>query len=296
MRIPALIAALAGLAACTTTGQDQAERRPVSIRFALLKDGQPASCAAPLGALGVGKVPAILRDARFYVQDVALIDSSGAAIPVTLTANDWQIASERAGQVALIDFETGSGSCAGGTPATNTVITGSVPAGFYTGVSFTIGVPAALNHTSIEKSQAPLNSAAMNWSWQTGRKFMKIEADPAGGVRKPDGSTAPTWFFHLGSTECSGNPATGEIAQCKRPNRLPVTLAGFDPAHQAVALDLTSLFAASDIARDQGAAVGCMSGPTDADCPPIFGQLGVSLANGMPVDAGKSAIFRAVSK
>lgn len=265
-------------------------RQPVAVTFALTSGGQPARCGAPLGPLGTGKTAATLHDARFYVQDVALIDATGKTVPVTLTPGPWQTAG-----TALLDFEDAGGGCRGGTPATNAVVTGTVPAGRYSGLSFTVGVPPDLNHSSTEQAPPPLDIAAMGWSWQAGRKFMKVEVDPAGGVRKPDGSRAATWFLHLGSTGCTGNPATGETVACARSNRVPVTLAGFDPATQAVALDLAALFAGSDLARDQGAAVGCMSGPTDADCPPVFARLGLS-ADGTPVQPGRSAVFTAVAR
>ena len=38
------------------------------------------------------------------------------------------------------------GTCAGGTTATNTSIRGTYPAGSYTGIKFTVGVPFDLNH------------------------------------------------------------------------------------------------------------------------------------------------------
>lgn len=284
-----VVAAALGLAACSGVPADNATQ-PVSISFALTKDGQPAACGAPLGRLGSNKVAAKLRDARFYVQDVALIDAAGKATPVKLAVNEWQT-----GPVALLDFENGADGCVGGKPM-NGVVTGAVPPGKYVGLSFAVGAPPALNHTSIEKAPAPLDSAAMNWSWQTGRKFMKVEVDPKGGVTKPDGTKAPTWFLHLGSTECSGNPATGEPASCKRSNRAPLSFPAFDPATQAVALDLGVLFGGSNLSKDQGAAVGCMSGPTDADCPPVFARLGLSLETGLPVVPGKAPAFSVVKK
>lgn len=265
--------------------------KAVSVSFALTANGNPAGCGVPLGPLGSRGTPATLHDARFYVQDAALIDRAGRAVPVKLAANDWQ-----SGGISLIDFEDASAGCAGGTKGVNTAVTGTVPAGDYVGLSFTVGVPPSLNHTSTERTPAPLDIAAMGWSWQAGRKFVKLEVDPAGGVAKPDRSRAPTWYVHLGSTGCTGNPATGETVACERSNRIPVRFAAFDPATQAVALDLTALFQGSDLTRDQGGAVGCMSGPTDADCGPVFRQLGLSLKDGKPLADGQSPVFAAVAK
>lgn len=294
--LPALLTltAAAGLAGCATTAPDTAQppQQPLSISFALTANGKPARCGAPLGPLGVGKTAATLRDARFYVQDVAVIDAAGKTVPLALTVNAWQTAN-----VALLDFEDGSGGCVGGTKATNGAVTGTVPVGTtVAGLSFTVGVPPALNHSSTEKAPAPLDSAALGWSWQAGRKFIKVEVDPAGGVAKPDGGKAPSWYVHLGSTGCVGNPANGDSVACARSNRVPVTIAAFDPSRQAVALDLSSLFQGSALTKDQGGAIGCMSGPTDADCGPIFARLGLSLADGKPVEPGRSPAFAVVAK
>ncbi|MBP2232610.1 putative repeat protein (TIGR04052 family) [Azospirillum agricola] len=284
------LAAVCGLAACSTA-TPAPEAQAVTVAFTLTANGKPARCGAPLGPLGAGGIPAVLHDARFYVQDVALIDTAGTAVPLTLAPNEWQTAA-----VALLDFEDGSGGCAGGTRATNAMVTGTVPAGRYAGLAFTVGVPPALNHSSTEKAPAPLDIAAMGWSWQAGRKLMKVEIDPVGGLAKLDTSKARTWYLHLGSTGCTGNPANGESVSCTRPNRLPVTVAAFDPATQAVALDLSSLFEGSALERDRGGAVGCMSGPTDPECGPVFRRLGLSLDDGRPVTPGSSPAFTVVAK
>lgn len=286
---------LLALAACSTPDASPSAsgkgERAVSVFFVLIANGKPAGCGVPLGPLGSRGTPATLHDARFYVQDAALIDRAGRAVPLTLAAGEWQ-----SDGVALIDFEDASAGCAGGTKGTNSTVTGSVPAGEYVGLSFKVGVPPALNHTSTERTPAPLDIAAMGWSWQAGRKFVKLEVDPAGGIAKPDRSRAPTWYVHLGSTGCTGNPATGETVACERSNRIPVRVAAFDPATQAVALDLTALFQGSDLTRDQGGAVGCMSGPTDPDCGAVFGRFGLSLKDGKPLEDGRSPVFSVVAK
>ncbi len=129
----------------------------------------------------------------------------------------------------------------------------------------------------------------MSWSWQAGRKFLSFDIEPAGGITKPDGSKARTWFVHLGSTGCTGNPATGEIVACLRPNRFTVTLGHIDLATQRVELDLATLFKSTDLSIDQGGAIGCMSGFDDPDCSGIFEQLGLNLVETSPGagDAGK---------
>jgi len=80
----------------TDAGRDQA----VELEFEVTVGGRPFSCAETYD--GVGSNPdAGLRvfrpkDARFYVHGVALTDSAGAAVPVTLTndgrgkTTDWR--------------------------------------------------------------------------------------------------------------------------------------------------------------------------------------------------------------
>jgi uncharacterized repeat protein (TIGR04052 family) len=282
---------VACLAGCATQLPEAPPEQSVSLSFALVAGEQPLRCGAAFGPLGRDQKRVSLRDARFYVQDVALIDDTGKPVPLRLQVNDWQDA-----KVALLDFEDGSGHCVGGTPATNTQVIGSVPAGHYRGVSLTLGVSQSLNHTSTELQGAPLDLAAMGWSWQAGRKFIKLELDPEGGVSKADGSRANTWYLHLGSTGCSGNPVTGETVACQRANRIPLRFDGFDPATQAVVLDVAALFRDSRLAVDEGAAVGCMSGPTDPECVAVFKRLGVSLNSGSPLEPGYSPAFSARQK
>lgn len=279
------------LAGCATQLPEAPPEQSVSLSFALVAGEQPLRCGAAFGPLGHDQKRVSLRDARLYVQDVALIDDTGKPVPLRLQVNDWQDA-----KVALLDFEDGSGHCVGGTPATNTQVIGSVPAGHYRGVSLTLGVSQSLNHTSTELQGAPLDLAGMGWSWQAGRKFIKLELDPEGGVSKADGSRANTWYLHLGSTGCAGNPVTGETVACQRANRIPLRFDGFDPATQAVVLDVAALFRDSRLAVDEGAAVGCMSGPTDPECVAVFKRLGVSLNSGAPLDPGYSPAFSARQK
>lgn len=257
----------------------------VSIPFTVLANGKAVNCSESLGLLGREAQPARLRDARFYVENVALITRQGQRVPLTLVRNEWQNA-----QVALLDFEDASAGCSGGTPDTHTVVTGTVPAGDYTGVSFSVGVPPALNHTSTELELAPLDIVAMGWSWQAGRKFAKLEVMPEKGVTRTKGAKATTWFVHLGSTGCTGNPATGETVSCNHSNRLPVQLA-FKPMRDEVVLNLSKLLENSELEKDNGMALGCMSGPSDPECPAIFAALGLDLTQGTPVVEGQSSIF-----
>lgn len=301
--------ALAAVLAAPAVGR--AADQPVSIAFGLSAGGKPAGCGAPLTDLGLTHANASLNDARVYIYDVKLIDSKGRRVPVRLNRNDWQYAG-----VALLDFKDARGGrlpCSPAQPAKNTTVTGTVPAGTYMGLEFTVGVPVegeadgakvSLNHSSVEAAPPPLDIAAMNWSWQAGRKFLVIEVSPAGGFKRPDGTQGRVWMVHLGSTGCKGNPATGEIVSCSKPNRFTVAFDRFDIEKNEVQLDLAELFKNSDLSVDKGEAVGCMSNPVDPECGAIFAALGLNLNEqspgagdgGRPVHPGSSPIFKVAAR
>ena len=336
--------AVSGLAAIgvahAASKPDAGDRQPVAIRFALAAGDQPVDCGRDIAGLGTGGQSSQLHDARFYVSAPALIDAAGHEVPIELEQNDWQYAN-----LALLDFENKTGKCAG-TADLNDTIKGSVPRGRYKGLSFVVGVPSlvrdkdgkdvVLNHSNFATAPAPLDLQSMTWNWQAGRKFIKIEVDPEGGVTRPplkpkspadaatgagaqgdksgdksdggapamadapkaaplrvneDGTiTVATWMLHLGSTGCRGDAVKGEITSCANPNRIPVKLASFDSARQRVVLDLKQLFAGIDLGKDKGFSTGCMSGPADPECTPMFENLGLRLKETAPDanDAGQS--------
>lgn len=209
--------------------------------------------SANAGAGTVGKI----KDLRFYVSGVALIDAAGNYAPLLLTEN-----SNQGRNVALLDFEDGSGGCSAGSAATYTALTGNVAPGTYVGIAFTLGVPVlsadgsstvvplnhsyaaqAFDHGSIKATPLPLQNAAMGWSWQSGRKFTKIEFTAnAGSVNT---------LVHLGSTGCVGDPIQGRITNCSSPNRPHFKFASFNPANQKIALDLSALFAGLDLSTSK---------------------------------------------
>jgi len=295
----ALFTALATslLAACGNGGDSatiSSGPQTVTIAFDAIANGSSARCGTTLTSLGSTGVSANLRDLRFYVSNVALIDASGNAAPLSFTTNAWQNAS-----VALLSFIDGSGATCGGQPlATNTSITGTVAAGSYVGLQFEVGVPESVNHTDYAAATAPLDVSAMAWSWQIGRKFVKIEVDPVGGITKTAGGTGAIWYLHLGSTGCSASSSSSAGFVCTNSNRAPVKLASFDAARQKVVLDLTALYTGANLALDQGGAPGCMSEPTDADCTAPFANLKIDLATGAPLSGGSSSqrVFIAASK
>ena len=292
------VAAVTVLTACGGGGSSKdaepADPRNIELRFKAVAGGQAIGCGAPIAALGNEAMQAGLKDLRFYVSEVKLKRADGTLVPLEMPVTDWQ----HAGQVALIDLEDGTGSCEGrGTTGVNAAVTGTVPAGDYNGVVMTIGVPGSLNHTDTAAEKAPLDIQAMAWSWQAGRKFVKIEIAPVGGVNRPENpatnpptpaTSGPIFNIHLGSTGCTGNPASGEIVSCLSPNRLDLSFDSFNPDTQQIVLDVQQLFLGSNVAADLGGAFGCMSGKSDPECPAVFEALGISLDTGLTLDSGRN--------
>ncbi|MDH2918038.1 MAG: metallo-mystery pair system four-Cys motif protein [Sideroxydans sp.] len=245
-----------------------------------------ASAVAPSTTIGTsGK----MQDLRFYVSNPVLIDAAGNKSPITLTKT-----TDQDSNVALLDFETGSGTCATGTPMTNTSIVGTVAAGNYVGVEFDVGVPVkapdgvtSLNHSDTVAATTPilLKWAAMAWSWQSGRKFTKFEfvkpAVPA--TAAASAIPAVTTMVHLGSTGCPVT-ALGVDPVCTSPNRAKVTFAtGFNPATNKIALDLGSLFGGVNLNTSQTWMSGKVTGMMTANPAYYYGKFNLDIASGVPM-------------
>lgn len=239
----------------------------VSIAFALRDDGdRDLGCDDTL-SLGTEATDVTLSDARFYVHAVELFDGT-VWVPVTLEQDEtWQL-----DDIALLDFEDGTGACANGNALLRNTVVGTVPAGTYDGLRFAVGVPFERNHDDVATAPAPLSYSAMFWNWQGGYKFIRLEGTNAGdGLR-----------LHLGSTGCEGT--TGAITSCARPNRPTVVFDAFDPSADTVVLDASALFAAADVsANTPETPPGCMSAPDDPDCPAVLDALGLD-ADGAAMD------------
>ncbi|MCB1657438.1 MAG: metallo-mystery pair system four-Cys motif protein [Moraxellaceae bacterium] len=280
----------------------------VAISFAAQANGADVKCGAvnEVANLGTSNKTAQIQDLRFYISNLKLINSKGEAVAVSLTANDYQDFG-----VALLDFEDATGACSAGTADTYTAITGTVPSDTYTGIEFSLGVPdtgtdaigksIALNHSAITKITKPLDIAAMDWGWQLGRKFAKIELQPTSGVINQKGTPDTTddavvssWVVHIGSTNCTGTDATGY--SCTNANLANITLNNFEMSKQTVVFDLAALLANSDIGINQNGAVGCMSGATDKECPALFEAFGLDLATGNGSATKTQTVFKVMNK
>lgn len=304
----ALLTACGGSSDSSTSLPMVNTTQTVSIQFAAQANGKDAQCGAvnEIANLGTSLKKAEIQDLRFYVSGLGLVNDKGQTVAVTLDKNVNQDFG-----VALLDFEDATGACTGDAKI-HTAITGKIPAGTYTGIKFTLGVPdtfvdssgntIVLNHSNTTATTAPLDVAAMAWSWQGGRKFAKIEFQPVGGVinqkgtpETTDDATVSSWVVHMGATGCTGSDTTGY--SCTNPNLAPVSLPSFNATSQKIVLDIAALLANSDIGLNQGKdAVGCMSGTTDKECPAVFDSLGLDLLTGKVSTSKTQTVFKVINK
>ncbi len=271
-----------------------AATQPVTVRFAAQVAGQPFACGQSYTGIGTTRSTITPSDFRFYVSEVHLIDRTGRAVPVALAQDGaWQL-----DNLALLDFENGSGPCRNGTAATNATVRGTVPSGTYTGLRFTLGVPFARNHGDPTTAPSPLNLTAMFWNWQGGYKFIKFDTATSGQaatVAPPDprgGGNASGFSVHLGSTVCASGSRTEAPSACRNPNRVTVQFDRFDAATQTVVADIAAVLAGANVdVNAPNTSPGCMSFLDDADCPPVMGALG--LAYGGVAAPGPQRLFTA---
>lgn len=260
----ASLLALALLAiSCGGGGEPEPDFESVSLEFAALVGDKAFSCEDTF-QLGSANTDVTFSELKFYVHDVELVRSNGEVVKVTLDEDEvWQ-----ARGVAMLDFEDKTGNCANGTTQTNNTITGKVDGlhDDYTGVNFTLGIPFELNHADVGALPSPLNVPTMFWSWQGGRKFIRLDGRvEEAGLR-----------FHLGSTACQGEG--NEVTNCSNPNRADISLDGLDPIGSPIVFDIAKLYENVDLsgsADNQSVGV-CMSAPDTVTCEGIFGSLGLS--------------------
>ncbi|NJR52560.1 MAG: metallo-mystery pair system four-Cys motif protein [Leptolyngbyaceae cyanobacterium CSU_1_3] len=289
----ALISLLASFSGEIVQPATAAETQPVTIRFTAKVSSEPFSCKTTY-QLGKPTVRQVASDFRFYVSEVALIDANGRVVPVTLEQDGkWQYQN-----VALLDFEDKTGACANGTVETRDRIIGTVPKGKYTGLKFTLGVPANLNHEDSALAPSPLNLTGLWWNWQFGYKFARIDLQsPSMTQSKPKqkheghGGAASSGFpIHLGSAGCQAATGSEKPTRCIYVNRPTIIFTRFNSSGNLVVADLVQLVATSNLNQNQSkTAPGCMSEPNDKDCMGIMTSLGLSF---MGKPAATQTFFR----
>lgn len=276
-----ILFACATLAACSSsnnTGLTSANKQDINIPFSAVAGDTAITCDATLTPVGSAAGSASILNFKFYVHNVILSGDDGNDYTVTLTDNDWQDQG-----VALLDFNdrsTDPDPCSGTVRATNTELSGTVSASTdvsFEGITFSIGVPANLNHIGRTNFGAGsvLNLSSMDWSWQNGHKHMRLDVDPAEGA-------LTSWNFHLGTTGCSGGSSTEpELVTCLRSNIPTITLNSYRQGSDTIEFDYAALVSDTDITVSSDPAPGCMSGPTDTnDCTEVFLKLGLDHSTG----------------
>lgn len=272
MKYPVLLSAAALVLAACGDNDEHTHDHPdapevdagptaVTIAFAAKVGGTPFACGQTYAGIGSGASPYVGTDFRFYVHDVRLVGPAGD-VPVTLDANEFQ-----ADGVALLDFETGGTGCQMGSPSTHTAVTGMVPAGTYTGITFKVGVPFAKNHLDVTTAAPPLNIPAMYWAWSSGYKFLKA-----------DGTVNAAGFnLHLGSTMCGATGTTSPTAPCANPNVMDIALTNYTPGTSVIVADVARVLTDVDVTTNTAmTAPGCMSFPNDPECNTILPKLGLA--------------------
>jgi uncharacterized repeat protein (TIGR04052 family) len=263
----------------------------VEIRFSGEFAGAPFSCAVAHEGIGASRSTVEVADYRLYVSNLRLIAADGSEAKVALAQDGvWQL-----GDVALLDFEDGSGSCVNGTPPVNATVRGTAPARAHVGLAFDVGVPFAVNHGDPTLVGSPLNLTAMFWNWQGGYKFVKVDLATAGqpitamqtaGDHAGGGASdkARGWSLHLGSTGCaSASKTTAPAAECANPNRMAVRFDRFDPAKNVVVIDPAAVLAKADLdVNAPETSPGCMSFPNDPDCLAVMTRLGLAYGDVPP--------------
>lgn len=236
----------------------------VTITFDAVVGTETFVCGDSYQNLGSDDTTLTLVDFRFYVQDVELKNADDAWVPVELEENQFQI-----DDIALLDFEDGCGEV--GNAEMNVQIVGTVPGGEYDGLRFKMGLPPELNHQDASTAPGPLGLTALFWNWRGGYKFLRIDS---GNIM--DNPTV--WRMHLGSTGCGDpeDPTTPPESPCTNPNRVDVEFGTFDVDANVVVADFGALVAGAPLrANAEGTPAGCMSPPSDADCAPLFENLGL---------------------
>lgn len=247
----------------------QSPARKVVISFNAVIAGKAFDCGTAYDNIGLSHARVQPLDLRFFVSQVELLAPGGAAVAVSLDQDGiWQYRN-----VALLDFEDGTGGCLNGNAGINKQISGTVADGAYTGLRFVLGVPFELDHIPSASAPSPLNMTAMFWSWQDGFKFLRAEVATMPGMRHPGG-----FPVHIGSTGCAVSGfAAGPAKECAHPNRSTITFRTFDIDHDIVVFDLARLLAGVNLDSPAPAhSPGCMSFPGTESCVAPMQALGLA--------------------
>lgn len=283
------------LAACG--GGEDTKITNLTIPFQAKSGATEIACGTTLTNLGLSADKATMADFAFYIHDIQFKTTSGKMVSASLEKNDFQ---DPDYGVALLDFQDKTDSCNGAAKPTNKVVyahVNNLSSADITGIEFKIGIPATANHHNASISIAPYNRSGLAWSWQSGHKFMRMDVNPSNKVQlaytSSNSTISNTYFFHLGSTGCSGDPTTGAVVSCTAPNRPTISLStDFKVTNlttSKIVFDYAKLMASNNLNTDAVMPPGCMSGVTDIECMTIFDNLGMN--HGAHTATGLQKVF-----
>jgi uncharacterized repeat protein (TIGR04052 family) len=266
----------------------QDDMTTITLQFTGAVGDNVFSCDRIYEGLGSEGTATEFLDFRLYVHDIHLVNADDEKVALELMQDDvWQYEN-----VALLDFEDGSGRCDVGNEVINATVEGMVPAGEYTGVVFKVGVPFDLNHNDTTLAPSPLNLTGMWWNWQIGYKFIRV--DMLAGDEDPI-----PWNIHLGSTGCDSPAAVVPPEDvCSRPNVMEVHFDEFDVENDVIVADLATLLDGVNLAESDPMPPGCQAGFDDPDCPQLFPNLGLDLDTGecLEGDCSGQTLFRTAAR
>lgn len=198
-----------------------------------------------------------LKDLRFYLHGIHMINKQGVEIPLELEQNKYT----QYHDIALIDLRPNA------TPLQKS-LRGQIPAGEYQGITFKLGLPFALNHTNPLKAPAPLNLGELFWTWQLGYKFLRLDMQ----------TTKTAWSLHLGSNGChSPSALRPPLNTCEQPNLAQITLKDFNPDYNHIFFNLNHLLTGPDNTPEED----CMGNYHNKPyCRHILQQLGLNADTG----------------
>ncbi len=255
---------------------DPVETETFALNFEGVVGDQALSCDQTY-TLGAADTDVSFTELKLYVSEIELLSADGA-VPAELVADGvWSN-----GSTVLLDFEDATGSCANGTPETNTVVNVEVPAGDYTGVRFKVGVPFEENHQDVAVAPSPLNLTSMFWNWNGGYKFVRIDG------RAQNGEAEGGFVFHVGSTGCTMPEGSEMVESCANPNRAEIELNGFTPGSSTIQMDVATLFGDADFTPANAASINCQSFPTQDVCSQIFPRMGLGFGD---TPAAEQSVF-----
>lgn len=266
-----------GLSPITDAAPPPDGKRLISIPFKLQSGDEEVGCGKAIDSIGLSSTTVNLVDARMYLHQIELQDSTGNWSRLELEQDkNWQ-----SGDLALLDFADDTGSCQTGDARLRQEIRGYVDSKLeFHALRFVLGVPNDLNHLDASRAEAPLNASGMWWSWKGGFKYLRIDLTS---------QEQAIWYFHMGANSCSGTSAEGYT--CVSENFANISLDHFDEKQSAVIFDLKQLYAGADVSLAADGLPGCMSGSvSDTECTPLYAALGLELrSNEAPLSIEQSA-------